>query len=342
MGFKKATKEQAFLRLALFGGPGDGKSFSALRIATGLAGADGKIAAIDTESKSLSKYSDRFDFDVVELSGEREGSEGEPNIANVVSWIMQAEVMGYNVLVIDSLSHSWKELLDDVDKIAKAKYGGNSFAAWSEGTTKQRKLVNAILGFQGHVIATMRAKIEYVVEKDDRGKTAPRKIGLAPEQGKGIEYEFDMLISMSQEHIGHVIKDRTGKYQDELIERPDEKFGENLYEWLYEGAERARKDYNVVPFGENEGKTWADLPKAKLEASISYFKKKPGYDSDMYILAIEKTLSGLPKAKAKANMKEKDVIVLADDDDPHADIDDNAFSGELEDSDPFTTKNGLG
>ena len=67
MAFKKATKKNAKLRLALFGVSGSGKSFSALRIATGLAGKNGKIAFIDTERGSASKYADRFDFDVCEL-----------------------------------------------------------------------------------------------------------------------------------------------------------------------------------------------------------------------------------------------------------------------------------
>ena len=59
--FKKATKEKAKLRLAVFGVSGSGKTFSALRIAKGLGG---KIAVIDTERNSACKYSDRFDFDV--------------------------------------------------------------------------------------------------------------------------------------------------------------------------------------------------------------------------------------------------------------------------------------
>ena len=65
---------------------------------------------------------------------------------------------------------------------------------------------------------------------------APRRVGLAPEQGKGIEYEFDLLLEMSQEHICSVIKDRTGKFQDQLLDKPDEKFGKALINWLSEGA----------------------------------------------------------------------------------------------------------
>lgn len=56
-----------------------------------------------------------------------------------------------------------------------------------------------------------------------------------PEQGKGIEYEFDLLLELSPDHVANVIKDRTGKYQDAMIEKPDEAFGRALAEWLEEG-----------------------------------------------------------------------------------------------------------
>jgi hypothetical protein len=79
------------------------------------------------------------------------------------------------------------------------------------------------LSYPGHIIATMRVATEWSQEKDEKtGKTRPVRVGLKPEQGKGIEYEFDLVIEMSPEHIGTVIKDRTGKFQDAIIEKPDE------------------------------------------------------------------------------------------------------------------------
>jgi hypothetical protein len=83
----------------------------------------------------------------------------------------------------------------------------------------------------------MRSKTEWVIGEGKNGKTAPEKLGLAPEQGKGIEYEFDLLVEMSQSHRATVTKDRTGKFQDETIEKPGEEFGVALYEWLASGTE---------------------------------------------------------------------------------------------------------
>ena len=146
--FEKATKEKSKLRLALFGPSGAGKTFSALRIATGMGK---KIALIDSESGSASKYADRFDFDVLDI--------GTKTIEVYIEAMKAAEAAGYEILIIDSLSHAWKELLAEVDKLANTRFKGNTFAAWSKGTPKQRTLVDAILSFDGHIIATIRSKL---------------------------------------------------------------------------------------------------------------------------------------------------------------------------------------
>ena len=208
-GFKKATKLHSKLIMAIFGPSGAGKTFTALSIAKGLGN---RTALIDTERGSASKYAGTFEFEVAELE--------DNTIASYVTMIQNANGH-FDTLIIDSLSHGWKELLEQIDRIAKTKYRGNTWSAWSEGTPLQNKLVNAILGFKGHVIATMRSKTEWTTEKDERtGKIRPVRVGLSPEQGKGIEYEFDLLMEINPEHFGHVIKDRSGEFQDKIIEKP--------------------------------------------------------------------------------------------------------------------------
>lgn len=233
--FEKAQKKQVKLRMAIYGPSGSGKTASALRIAHGMGG---KIALLDTEHYSASRYADGvydpngnffpFDFDVVQLDS--------PQIDMYVQVIQAAEAAGYATLIIDSLSHGWQELLMQIDKLTNTKYKGNSWQAWSEGTPLQKKLVGAITRSKMHVIATMRAKTEWETTKDERsGKTKPVRIGLAPEQGKGIEYEFDMLMEINDSHMATIIKDRSGKFQGAEILFPDENLGKQIAAWIGEG-----------------------------------------------------------------------------------------------------------
>lgn len=254
--FKKATKKQAKLRLALFGVSGSGKTYSALRLAKGLGGS---IAVIDTENHTACKYSDRFDFDVCECE--------KASINNIVSLLNEASE--YDVLIIDSLTHAWDELLDEVNRIAKTKFGGNSWSAWSEGTPKQRAFIKALLDFKGHLIVTMRSETSWEVTENDKGKKVPVRIGTAPKQGKSIEYEFDMLMQLSQDHSALVLKDRTGKYQDECIDLIDEELGKQLGEWLSDGEvvkeEKTLTDSDVEIF-----KQMSDIE--DMEELATFFK----------------------------------------------------------------------
>lgn len=222
--FTKATKKQAKLRMAIFGPSGSGKTYSALSIAKGLGG---KVALIDTEYGSASKYADRFEFDTCSLQGDQ----------TIPAYIkaMQAAAE-YPILIIDSMSHGWQELLAEMDTLAKEKYRGNTFAAWKDGTPKQKRMVQALLSSPCHIIATMRSKTEWALEQDDRGKNKPVRVGLAPEEGKGIEYEFDILVELNTEHRAKILKDRTGKFQDTEITKPGEEFGKTLAAWLQDGA----------------------------------------------------------------------------------------------------------
>lgn len=238
--FTKAERRQRKARIAVFGPSGSGKTYTSLAIASGLGS---KVALIDTERHSASLYGDRFQFDSCNLDNHA--------IADYAGAIRAAGQAGYDVLVIDSLSHGWHELLDEVEKIAKSKYKGNTWSAWSEGTPKQRQLVDAILDFPGHVLATMRSKTEWTTQKNARGKDTPVRVGLSPEQGKGIEYEFDMLLEINTEHMGSFIKDRSGQFQDKILDKPGKEVGEQIASWLSSGTDTPEPPANT-------GTDWSD------------------------------------------------------------------------------------
>ena len=230
--FSKATRTKLHGRIALCGPPGSGKTYTALMFAKALAGDDGHVAVIDTERRSASKYAgDVADFDVCELS------HFDPR--QYVKAIRAAGEAGYRVLVIDSLSHAWTGeggALSLVDKEAAKSKSRNTFAAWRHVTPLHNALVDAILQFPGHVIATLRTKVEYVIEKDSRGRSMPRKVGMAPVQRDGVEYEFDLVAEMDNARLV-VTKSRCSSLHDAVIDRPGEDFARTFLMWLDMGAD---------------------------------------------------------------------------------------------------------
>lgn len=255
--FKKATKKQSRLRFDIEGPPGSGKTFTALKIATGLCPPGGKIAVVDTERGSASKYSwdpdlhpagtpvpdGRFVFEVLELD----------NFAPVkyVEAIQLADSLGFDVIVIDSLSHAWNAkggALDMADKIAKKSTSGNTFNAWKDVTPEQNKMVDSILQSKAHVIVTMRVKTDYVIEKDERtGKMAPRKVGLAAVQREGMDYEFDVVGRMDQNHSMLVTKTRCSAIADAFIENPGTELAHVLRDWLTDGVDEPELMRQAAP-----------------------------------------------------------------------------------------------
>lgn len=227
--FEKATKTKARARIALIGPSGAGKTYSALAIAQGLGE---KIAVIDTEHGSSQKYADqRFSFDVVTLKGDY-----NPN--RYIEALRLAAASGYDVIIVDSLTHAWNApggVLEIVDNAA-AKARGNTYAGWRVGTPAYQALVEEILQSPCHVIATMRAKQDYVVEQVN-GKSVPKKIGLAPQMRDGIEYEFDIAGDIDLDHNLSISKSRASHLADRVVPKPGVELGKEIAAWLSEGAE---------------------------------------------------------------------------------------------------------
>ncbi|WP_333896634.1 ATP-binding protein [Mixta calida] len=229
MKFEKAMRKKAKLRLALTGPSGSGKTYSALLVAKGIGG---KIAVIDTEKGSASLYSDVAEFDVLEL---------DPPFSpeRFIEAITAAEQAGYETLILDSITHEWSGVggcLELVDTIAKTKFRGNTWSAWSEINPRHRLFLDSILRSPMHIIATMRSKTETAqVEENGRKKVA--KLGMKSEQRDGVEYEFTTVLDIGHEtHHAIASKDRTKLFSnsDPLILNEDA--GKKLLGWLESGA----------------------------------------------------------------------------------------------------------
>lgn len=223
--FAPATKKALKARIALEGPSGSGKTMTSLLIARALGD---RIALVDTERRSASLYADLFRFDTLPLE----------RFAPDILIEALAAAGGHDVCIVDSFSHFWMGtdgMLEQVDRAAKKSASGNTFAGWKDIRPVERKMIDAMLAYPGHLIVTLRTKSEWVVEENDRGKKAPKKIGLKAEQREGLEYEFTVVGTMDLENTLVVTKSRCPALSGEVIAKPDEQFGRTLLNWLDDG-----------------------------------------------------------------------------------------------------------
>jgi hypothetical protein len=279
--FLKATKSQCRARVAIAGPSGSGKTYTGLIIATGLA-EGGKIAVIDSERGSASKYADDFDFDVCELTT------FSPH--EYIKAIKEAEDAGYAAILVDSLSHAWSGIggaLEMVDNATARSRSGNSYAAWREVTPVHNALVDAMLQCRSHLVATMRSKTEYVLEEGPGGKKTPRKIGMAPVQRDGMEYEFDIFADMDFENRLIVSKTRCKALRQLVVPTPGPDFAKKILDWVTDGAPvdpeavalapkpTPEPSTNGKPKPAKKTKTWADCATAsELAKALADMKAK--------------------------------------------------------------------
>lgn len=229
---QKATKKRSKLRLAFDGPSGSGKTFTALAVACAIGKEIGsRVFVLDTERGSASLYADEFDFDVYE----------PPKFGpdDYVDAIRAAEAEGYGVIVLDSLSHAWEGKGGVLEMVDRA--GGQFQKGWNVGSPAHQRLIDGMLTSSAHIVATMRTKTEYVLEKDERtGKTSPKKIGMAPVQRQGLEYEFTVVGDLDHQHVLTISKTRCKVIDGQVIARPGAALAKTLIDWLNTGEEPAQ------------------------------------------------------------------------------------------------------
>jgi len=277
--FQKATRKKAKARIGLVGPAGSGKTFSALQLAFGIGG---KIAVIDTEHGSADLYAHLGEYDVAPIIPPF-------TVDKYLKLIKEAEGAKYDIIVIDSLSHAWAGsggLLEEVDKKAGS---GNKFAAWRDITPQHNALIDAMLQSPAHIIATMRSKTEYVIEEGSNGKKVPRKIGMAPVQREGMDYEFTVVFDIDQDkHLATASKDRTSIF-DGKCDKLTQAHGATLREWLESGVEMPLNDtqrkrlfatMNECSVTADEFKehfkieSSKDFPANKLDEAVTWLKQQ--------------------------------------------------------------------
>jgi hypothetical protein len=238
--FVPATKVGCKARIALAGVAGAGKTFTALEIAKGLDRGDSRLGLIDTDRQAARKYADVFGFDWLGMTS------FDPD--DLTRATIAAAEQGIGTLIVDTWSPFWSGVDGMLDKVNNAN---TSFEGWRQMRPVERRMFDALLGYPGHVIVTMRVKTEYVVETNSAGKAEPRRIGLKPEQRDNTENEFDVFIDLDDAGtVARVSKTRCPELAGKSWSRPGAAVGEAVQAWL----DRAAVGHPLNP---HEVRAWA-------------------------------------------------------------------------------------
>ena len=190
---KPATREATPLLVGLFGPSGGGKTYSALRLATGIQKVvGGDIFGIDSESRRMLHYADKFNFRHVQFDAPF-GS---------LDYLAAAEhcvKQGAKVLIIDSASHEHEgpggvleQHAEETKRLAKAwncSEDKAQIAAWASPKQARRRMINTLLQINANFVFCFRAreKIKIITGKP------PLELGFMPICGE--EFFFEMTLS---------------------------------------------------------------------------------------------------------------------------------------------------
>lgn len=199
-----ATRAGQYARIALDGPSGSGKTWTGLQWAQALDTGKGTLG-IDTERGEMGLYAHLFP----QLDGQpwKHLRWTPPFDPRELRDELMDRAPSYDTILIDSGSHFWigeGGTLEIVDNAARREFGGNRFAGWQEGTPAQRDLVDALTSVPCHIIWTMRSKMAYVLDENNR----PQKVGMAPIQRDGMEYEFTVIAEADLSHRLTITKTR--------------------------------------------------------------------------------------------------------------------------------------
>jgi hypothetical protein len=231
MKLQTAQRKRAIIKLALQGPSGSGKTYSSLLIANGLCPNWSKIVVIDTENGSADLYAHLGAYNVLSIPAPFTPEK-------YIQAIELCEKEGMEVIIIDSVTHEWENLIDFHSSLQ-----GNSFTNWGKITPRHNAFVQKLLQSQAHIIATIRTKQDYVLN-DKNGKMVPEKVGLKSVQRDGLEYEFTLVFDLDMRNNATASKDRTGLFYGKPEIKLGVKTGVTIKNWCERIEEEESFDFS--------------------------------------------------------------------------------------------------
>lgn len=249
--FRPAKRENVGLLIGLAGGTGSGKTFSAMRLAAGIAG-DKPFAVIDTEAGRAKHYADMFRFDHGDLK-----PPFRPDA--YIEAIEAADKAGYPVILVDSMSHVWagdggvldwhEEELDRMAGTDWKKREAVKMAAWIKPKMSHKGMVQRLLQVRAHLILCFRAeqKIEMVREDGKTKIVAKQSLtgldGWIPVCEKNLPFELTVSFLLTADAPGMPKPIKLQEQHRALfpMDKPiNEESGRRVAEWAGGGAEKPK------------------------------------------------------------------------------------------------------
>ena len=240
LNIKKAERKQVYAKIALMAASGGGKTYSALRLATGMAeeikkveNREAKILMLNTEGDRGYYYADEFNYDIVDVKPPH-------NPEKYVKLIKEVEDAGYDILIIDSASHEWEGKGGCLELHTQA---GGKYQDWAKVSPRHQKFIDAIVDSKMHLITTMRGKDQYDMSKDNNGRTTVQKLGVGAKQRDGFEYEFTCTFNIDQAtSMATPQKDNTHIFDEEGAQLLTEEHGSLIIDWARKGIKVKKQE----------------------------------------------------------------------------------------------------
>lgn len=237
---ERASRKKLSLKMALYGTGGAGKTYTALKIASELAG-DKPFGLIESENRASEKYCSTnggedglFDFYIINLGNpDKPDDISEYTPEQYIQALEMFKAEGITTVIIDSLSHPYLRSLDEVNK-QSVRFKGNTFVAWKDVTPRYNALMRYITNSGMNIICTLRAKTAYELEANEKGRSAPKAVGLEPIIRNGFEYEFDIVGRMEDATLV-ITKTRCFELNNGVYQRPGKDFATIIKRWLGTG-----------------------------------------------------------------------------------------------------------
>ena len=233
MQLQQAQRQNVKIKLGLQGCSGSGKTYSSLLLAYGLVNDWKQIVIIDTENQSASLYTHLGNFYTLNLKAPF----SPERYIQAIKVCTEAQMQ---VIIIDSLSMEWEFILE-----VHAQLTGNSYTNWSKFTPRHQQLIQAILQADAHVICTLRAKQDYVLNEKN-GKQVPEKVGMKPIQREGTDYELTLVFELDIKHNAIATKDRTGLFMGQPESKITLETGRMIANWCQLGISATKPFHEFI------------------------------------------------------------------------------------------------